>query len=102
MDHLLKTMKEYKNLKKQDIQDIFIKTNQKKHDIVYDIILLMILTLIQHDMAYGDFKDLPKRTASDKVLRDKAFHIDKKASMVYIFLIKSSDGTVTLTDKYAC
>ena len=27
----------------------------------------------QHDMAYGGFKDLPKRTAADKVLRDKAF-----------------------------
>ena len=27
----------------------------------------------QHDMAYGDFKDLARRTASDKVLRDKAF-----------------------------
>ena len=24
----------------------------------------------QHDMAYGNFKDFPKRTASDKVLRD--------------------------------
>ena len=24
-------------------------------------------------MAYGDFKDLKKRTASDKILRDKAF-----------------------------
>ena len=49
----------------------------------------------QHDMAYGDFKDLPKRTAADKVLRDKAFKIanDQKydghprglASMVYKF-----------------
>ena len=29
----------------------------------------------QHDMAYGDFKDLTKRTASDKILRDKAFNI---------------------------
>ena len=28
-------------------------------------------------MAYGDFKDLAKRTASDKVLRDKAFNIAK-------------------------
>ena len=27
----------------------------------------------QHDMAYGDFKDLAKRTTADKVLRDKAF-----------------------------
>ena len=29
----------------------------------------------QHNMAYGDFKDLTKRTAADKVLRDKAFKI---------------------------
>ena len=31
----------------------------------------------QHDMAYGDFKELIKRTAADKVLRDKAFNITK-------------------------
>ena len=31
----------------------------------------------QHDMAYGDFKDLARRTASDKVLRDKAFNVAK-------------------------
>ena len=30
-----------------------------------------------HDMAQGDFKDLARRTASDKVLRDKAFNIAK-------------------------
>ena len=29
-------------------------------------------------MTYGDFKDLNKRTAADKVLRDKAFSIAKK------------------------
>ena len=28
-------------------------------------------------MAYGDFKDLTRRTASDKILRDKAFNIAK-------------------------
>ena len=28
-------------------------------------------------MAYGDFKDLAKRTVSDKVLREKAFNIAK-------------------------
>ena len=49
----------------------------------------------QHDMAYGDFKDLTRRTASDKILRDKAFNIAKNpkydgyqrglASMVYKF-----------------
>ena len=31
----------------------------------------------QHDMAYGDFKDLAKRAAAHKVLRDKAFNIAK-------------------------
>ena len=31
----------------------------------------------QHDMAYRDFKDLKRRTAEDKVLRDKAFNIGK-------------------------
>ena len=50
-------------------------------------------------MAYGDFKDLPSRTSSDKILRDKAFNIAKNpkyngykprfASTVYKFLIKS-------------
>ena len=28
-------------------------------------------------MAYEDFKDLARRTTSDKVLRDKAFNITK-------------------------
>ena len=31
----------------------------------------------QYDMAYEDFKDLARRTASDKVIRDKAFNIAK-------------------------
>ena len=52
-------------------------------------------TRFQHDVAYRDFKDLPRRTASDEVLRDKAFNIAKNpkyeyqralASMVYWFL----------------
>ena len=53
-------------------------------------------------MAHGDFKDLAKRTAADKVLRDKAFKIasDQKydgyqrglASMVYKFFDKKSSG----------
>ena len=34
----------------------------------------------QHGMTYGDFKDLAKRTAADKILRNIAFKIasDKK------------------------
>ena len=57
----------------------------------------------QHDMGYGDFKDLAKRTASDKILRDKTFNIAKKpkydghqrrlASMVYKFFDKKSAGS---------
>ena len=35
------------------------------------------LACFQHDMAYGDFKDLARRNAADKVLRDKAFSIAK-------------------------
>ena len=31
----------------------------------------------QHDMAYGDFKDLPRRTASGEILCNKALNIAK-------------------------
>ena len=50
-------------------------------------------------MAYGDFKGLTKRTASDKIFRDKAFNIAKNpkygeyqsrlASVSINFLIKN-------------
>ena len=35
-------------------------------------------------MAYGDFKDLPRRTAADEVLRDNAFNIAKKSEINWI------------------
>ena len=54
-------------------------------------------------MAYGDFKDFTKRTAADKVFRDKAFNIAKDsqydlyqrglASMVYKFFDKKTAGS---------
>ena len=53
-------------------------------------------------MAYGDFKDLKKGTAADKVLRNKAFNIAKDpkydgcqrelAFMVYKFFDKRTAG----------
>ena len=53
-------------------------------------------------MAYGDFQDLKRGTASDKILRDKAFNIAKNpkyhgyqrglASMVYKCFNKKSTG----------
>ena len=57
----------------------------------------------QHEMANGDFKDIARITASDNVLRDKAFNIAKNhkydgyqrglASMVYNFFDKASAGS---------
>ena len=54
-------------------------------------------------MVYGDFKDLKRRTFSDKVQRDKAFNIVKNpkydgyqrglASMIYKFFDKKSTGS---------
>ena len=56
----------------------------------------------QHNTAYGHFKVLARRTASDKVLRDKAFNTAKNpkydgyqrrlASMVQKFFDKKSKG----------
>ena len=53
-------------------------------------------------MAYGDFENLARRAAFDKILRDKAFNIAKNpkydgyqrglASMVYNFFDKRSTG----------
>ena len=57
----------------------------------------------QHGMSYEDFKDLTRRTASDKILRDKAFNIARNpkyngyqrgiASMVYNFFVKKFGGS---------
>ena len=54
-------------------------------------------------MAYGDFKDIKRRTASDEILSDKAFSIAKNhkydgyqrglASMDYKFFDKKSTGS---------
>ena len=54
-------------------------------------------------MSYGDFKDLTRRTASDKILHDKAFNIAKNlkydryqrdlSSMVYNFYDKKTFGS---------
>ena len=53
-------------------------------------------------MGYGGFKDLDKRTAAEKVLRDNAFNIAKNlkydgyqhrlASMVYKFFDRKNSG----------
>ena len=71
-------------------------------------------------MAYGDFKDLAKRTAADKVLWDKAFEIasdqkydeyqrrlasmvykffDKKLLLIIIFVIVNNKENIQLADE---
>ena len=86
-----KQREEFKNLKKQEMQALFTKMN---------------LACFQHDIAYGDFKDLTRTTASDNVLRNKAFNIVKNpkydgyqrglASMVYKCFDKKSEGVVLI------
>ena len=58
-----------KNLKKQDIQDILLKKILFKKN--------LDKACFQYVMAYVDFKDLAKRTASEKVLLDQVFNIAK-------------------------
>ena len=90
VDHLLKAKKEFKTLKETgDLRYIYRNELDK--------------ACFQHDMAYGNFKDFAKRTASDKVLRDNAFNIAKNpkhdgnqrglASMVYKFFDEKSSVT---------
>ena len=89
-DHLLKTKKKFKNSRISRDTNYIYKNELGK-------------ACFQHDMAYGDFKDLAKRTASDKVLRDKAFKIAKNpkydgyqrglVSMVYNFFDKNMSGS---------
>ena len=93
VDHLLKTRKEFKET--GDTSYIYKNELDK--------------ACFQHDMAYGDFKDLKRRTFSDKVLRDKAFNIAKNpkydvyqrglASMVYKFFNKNSKGSSVVNNE---
>ena len=89
-DYLLKTKKEFKKSKETgDTKSIYRNELDK--------------ACFQYDMAYGDFKDLARRTGSDKILRDKAFNIANNpkydgyqrglASMVYKFFDKKFAGS---------
>ena len=61
-------------------------------------------------MAYEDFKDIARRTASDKVLKDKVFNIAKDpkydwyqrvlASTVYKYFDKKSVGSGVANNEY--
>ena len=89
VDHLLKENKE------------IIQTFKETGDTNYIYKNKLDKSCFQHDLAYGNFKDLARRRDSDKVLRNKAFNIAKNttkydgyqrglASMVYKFFGKKS------------
>ena len=94
-----KTKKDYKNFKETgDSQYIYQNELDK--------------ACFQHEIAYGYFKDLTRRTAFHKILFDKAFNIAKNPKydghqrgltlMVYKFFDKkTSGGAATLVNKSA-
>ena len=88
MDHLQKAEIIQKNKETGDSQYIYPNEIDK--------------ACFQYDMAYEDFKDLTRRTASNKLLHDKAFNIAKNskcdgyqrglASTIYELFKKNSSG----------
>ena len=84
MDHLQKIRKNIKFKETGDSRYIYQNERDK--------------ACFQHDMVSGDFKDLTRKTASNKIFHDKAFNIAKNpkydgckrglASVVYKFLEK--------------
>ena len=99
MDHLLSINKEFKSLKKLEIQTIYIWRYKLYY--IYELDKACFV----HDAAYSDSKDLTKRTVADNILKNKAFDIAKDpkydgyqrglASMVYKFF----DSKVGSPDK---
>ena len=59
--------------KKKKIQ---IKNKKKIENSRYIYQSELDIVCFQHDIAYEDFKDLPRRTTSDKALCDKAYKIN--------------------------
>ena len=94
MDHLLKNKERIQKFKERGDTRYVYRNELDK-------------ACFQHDMAYGGFKDLAKRTTSDTVLRDKAFNIAKipkydgyqrgLASIIYKFFDEKSAGSGVTT-----
>ena len=93
VDHLQKSKERIHKLKETGYSRYIYQKEQDK-------------ACFQHDMAYRDFKDLTRKTASDNILCDKNFNIAKNlkydgyqsglASMVYESFDKDTSGE---TDK---
>ena len=91
VDHLLKTKKEIQKFKETEDSRYIYRHKLDKG-------------CFQHDIVYRDFKDLPRKTAADKVLCDEALSIAKNlrydgyqrslASMVYKIFDKTACNAV--------
>ena len=89
LDHLQKIKNESKNQRNRRFK-IYYQNELDK-------------ACFQHDMIYGDFKDLNRRTFAYKVLQDKPFNIAKdpkcggyqrgRASIVYKFFDTKTSGS---------
>ena len=57
--------------------DHLLRKIQRNRDSTYIYQNELEKAWFQHDMAYGDFIELSRKTPSDKALRDEAFNIAK-------------------------
>ena len=90
-------MKEFKNSEKHNLKHIY------KNEL-YN-------ACFSHDTPYSDSKDLPKRTVSDIVLKDKAYEIAINpkyewnqrglANMVYKFFDKQTGSGTSVNEELA-
>ena len=93
---LIKNKERIKKILQTEITDYIYKNDLDK-------------ACFQHDMAYRKYKDLNKRTQSDKVLKNKAFEIASNlkydryqrglASMVFKFFDKKSSGSGIMSNQ---
>ena len=86
--HVLQYKESYVNSKISNVA--IISSKLWKHYIKLD------KAWFQYDVAYVDFKDLAKRTASDNVLRDKAFNIATNPNCDTNILIKNRQLVVLI------
>ena len=73
VDYLQKTQKKYKKFKETG-ESRYIYQNE------------LDKTCFQHDMAYGNFKDLTRRIGSDKILKIRKM-MDMKGDLLQSFII---------------
>ena len=98
VDHLLNIVKEFKNLEKQLISNIFCRNELNEACFAYDA-------------ASSYSNDLAKRTISHKIVKDRAYEIARNskyegyqralAVMFYKFFVKQTGSGVSVNEQLA-